>query len=52
MVDERPHVALAAAVPCTARKCAGKPRHDSHGVTDCLRRIRQAGIPVHTVLRP
>lgn len=49
MVDEGPVLFVAAAMRCTAAKCAGKPVHDSHGATDCVRRAKAAGIPVYEV---
>ncbi|MFK0288277.1 SLOG family protein [Streptomyces sp. NPDC090499] len=49
MVDEKPLLFVAAAMPCTAPKCAAKPPHASHGVTDCRRRAEAAGIPTLTL---
>lgn len=49
MVDEKPVLFVAAVMPCTLPKCAGKPAHDSHGATDCARRAVAAGIPVHRI---
>lgn len=49
MVDEKPVLFVAATMRCTARKCAGKPPHDSHGAADCIRRATAAGIPLLTV---
>jgi hypothetical protein len=49
MVDERPVLFVAATMRCTAAKCAGKPAHDSHGATDCIRRATAAGIPIRRI---
>lgn len=46
MADLGPLLALALILPCTRPGCRKPQPHDSHGTTDCLRRLTAAHIPV------
>jgi hypothetical protein len=50
MVDLQPIICLAFIAPCTSPRCRKPKPHDSHGVDNCIRLARAAGIPVREVL--
>jgi len=49
MVNTGPEIILAFIDHCTSPRCTRPKPHDSHGVTNCLKLARAAGIPVTEV---
>ena len=49
MVDTRPDVCIAFAMPCSKPPHKTMAPHTSHGVSDCIARAKRAGIPVKVV---
>lgn len=46
MVDMGPEIVIAFIAHCTSARCSKPKPHDSHGVHNCIRLARKAGIPV------
>ena len=49
MVDAGADLVLAFVMPCTLKRCAGKPEHVTHGTRDCITRAEKAGIAVRRI---
>ena len=46
MVSLEPHICGAFIRPCIKKDCPVPVPHDSHGVSDCIDRVKAAGIPL------
>jgi hypothetical protein len=49
MVALQPIICLAFIAPCTNQRCKKPQPHDSHGVDNCIRLAKKAGVPVREV---
>jgi hypothetical protein len=52
MVNLQPLLTLAFIAPCTSQRCRKPQPHDSHGVDNCIRLAKAAGVPVREVRTP